>query len=150
MQGAGAAGSGSARRRVLELCFSPICRQPGCTSVEHSTQQFQLAAQQQLQQQVAQQLVVPGGFSLLQEFELAGSRAFDLDVEGTLLTVAEVSGGGAPPPMAINRLRRVSGSHKVDISIIVPCNPVQLTFANPLCCAGEALWCMLDAACMSA
>jgi hypothetical protein len=113
LQGAAAAGSGSVRKRVLELCFAPIRKQPCSHSANQSTQQFQPAIQQQLQQQAVQQLVMPGGFSLLQEFELAGSRAFDLDVEGTLLTVAEVSGSGVPPPMAISRLRRVSGVYSM-------------------------------------
>lgn len=108
VQGAAAAVSGSVRRRALELCFLPAHRQPGSNPGAQSTQQFQLTTQEQTQQLAPQQLLMPGGFSLLQEFELAGSRAFDLDVEGTLLTVAEVSGGGVPPPMAISRLRRVS------------------------------------------
>lgn len=65
-------------------------------------------AQQQQQQHVQQQAVrMPGSFELLQEYELAGSRAFDLDVEGALLVVAEGPLGG---PSSCSRLRRVSSA----------------------------------------
>jgi hypothetical protein len=60
--------------------------------------------QPQMPWQQQQVVHMPGGFVSLQEYELSGSRAFDLDVEGTLLTVAEV-------PVTIgscSRLRRVS------------------------------------------
>jgi hypothetical protein len=71
-------------------------------------QQQQCWPAQQQQQHVQQQAVqMPGSFELLQEYELACSRAFNLDVEGALLVVAEGPLGG---PSSCSRLRRVSSA----------------------------------------
>jgi hypothetical protein len=82
--------------------------------VQQPQQQPQQSWPQQQQQQQCwpaqqqQQAVrMPGSFELLQEYELAGSRAFDLDVEGALLVVAEGPLGG---PSSCSRLRRVSSA----------------------------------------
>lgn len=87
--GAGASIGSGARKQIVTLSLSPVQAVPAAAGCSSSSQ-FQQQQQHPWQQQQQAVVEVAGSFYLLQEFGLLGSRAFDLDVAGTLLTVAEV------------------------------------------------------------
>ena len=81
-------GRSSSRQDVLQLCLQPVLAAASGPSGIYQQQQRQRS--------------MPGVFEVLQEYHVCGSsRAFDLDVEGTLLVLAETG-------MGCNRLRKVS------------------------------------------